>query len=378
MKYLILSFFFYPEVNGISQSVFYRCKELASRGNTVSLLVPGYPKLSEQSAVTSLKILGVRIIGMPLAVHCNPMISPFPDHRCTRILADEIALLQPDVLLVDEPMPLYMDAGFCLSDIICIVPEQCLTIALCHVDLASLCTNYGMSEDAVAINSKVDTIYGQYDAVFVPSVFLKDNYLRNINSTVISFLGVDTDMFKPSLCHEVTDVMKVIYVGRLSREKNLHLFIEAEECLREQGLNIEWTFIGNGPMLETLETLSAPGNIRFMGERPSEIVAMELKRNDLFITGCDFEAFGITVSEAMACGLPVMTSHRGGNAEQYEHFSSGINFDVADMDSLLNGMKYFYYHKEERIKMGEIARRSVTSWSMAVDNMEKAISSLKN
>ncbi|ABO90851.1 glycosyl transferase [Aeromonas salmonicida subsp. salmonicida] len=378
MKYLILSFFFYPEVNGISQSVFYRCKELASRGNTVSLLVPGYPTLSDQSAVVILKSLGVRIIGMPLAVHCNPMTSPFPDHRCTRTLADEIASFQPDVLLVDEPMPLYMDAGFCLSDIICIVPEQCLTIALCHVDLASLCTNYGMSKDAAAINSKVDTIYGQYDAVFVPSVFLKNNYLLNINSTVVSFLGVDTEMFKPSLCHEVTDVMKVIYVGRLSREKNLHLFIDAAENLREQGLNIEWTFVGSGPMLETLETLSTSGNIRFMGERPSEIVAMELKRNDLFITGCDFEAFGITVSEAMACGLPVMTSYRGGNAEQYEHFSSGINFDIADMDSLLNGMKYFYYHKAERIKMGEIARRSVTSWSMAVDNMEIAISSLKN
>lgn len=340
--------------------------------------MPGYPTLSDQSAVVILKSLGVRIIGMPLAVHCNPMTSPFPDHRCTRTLADEIASFQPDVLLVDEPMPLYMDAGFCLSDIICIVPEQCLTIALCHVDLASLCTNYGMSKDAAAINSKVDTIYGQYDAVFVPSVFLKNNYLLNINSTVVSFLGVDTEMFKPSLCHEVTDVMKVIYVGRLSREKNLHLFIDAAENLREQGLNIEWTFVGSGPMLETLETLSTSGNIRFMGERPSEIVAMELKRNDLFITGCDFEAFGITVSEAMACGLPVMTSYRGGNAEQYEHFSSGINFDIADMDSLLNGMKYFYYHKAERIKMGEIARRSVTSWSMAVDNMEIAISSLKN
>lgn len=378
MKYLIFSFFFYPEVNGISQSVFYRCKELASRGNTVSLLVPGYPTLSEQPAVISLKNLGIRIIDMPLAVHCNPMTSPFPDHRCTRILADEIVSFQPDVLLVDEPMPLYMDAGFCLSDIIETVPEQCLTIALCHVDLAALCENYGMSEDAVAINNKVDTIYGQYDAVFSPSFFLKDNYLRNINSTVVSFLGVDTEMFKPPRCHEVNNAMKVIYVGRLSREKNLHLFIEAAEILREQGLNIEWTFVGSGPMLETLETLSTSGCIRFLGERPSEIVAMELRRNDLFITGCDFEAFGITVSEAMACGLPVMTSHRGGNAEQYEHLSSGINFDVADMDSLLNGIKYFYYHKEERIKMGEVSRRSVTSWSMAVDNIEIAISSLKN
>ncbi|WP_265434701.1 glycosyltransferase family 4 protein [Aeromonas salmonicida] len=378
MKYLILSFFFYPEVNGISQSVFYRCKELVSRGNTVSLLVPRYPKLSVQPAVISLKSLGVRIIDMPLAVHCNPMTSPFPDHRCARILADEFTSFQPDVLLVDEPMPLYMDAGFCLSDIVEIVPEQCLTIALCHIDLAALCTNYGMSEDAAAIKSKVDAIYGQYDSVFVPSFFLKDNYLRNINSTVVSFLGVDTEMFKPSLCHEVTDVMKIIYVGRLSREKNLHLFIEAEECLREQGLNIEWTFVGSGPMLETLETLSTSGNIRFLGERPSEKVAMELQRNDLFITGCDFEAFGITVSEAMSCGLPVMTSHRGGNAEQYEHLSSGINFDVADMDSLLSGVKYFYYHKEERIKMGDAARRSVTTWSMAVDNMEVAISSLRN
>lgn len=378
MKYLIFSFFFYPEVNGISQSVFYRCKELASRGNTVSLLVPRYPTLSVQPAVISLKSLGVRIIDMPLAVHCNPMTSPFPDHRCTRIIADEFASFQPDILLVDEPMPLYMDAGFCLSDIIEIVPEQCLTIALCHVDLAALCTNYGMSEDAAAIKSKVDAIYGQYDAVFVPSLFLKDNYLRNINSKFVSFLGVDTEMFKPSRCREMTDVMKVIYVGRLSREKNLHLFIEAEECLREQGLNIEWTFVGSGPMLETLETLSTSRNIRFLGERPCEKVAMELQKNDLFITGCDFEAFGITVSEAMACGLPVMTSHRGGNAEQYEHLSSGINFDVADMDSLLSGVKYFYYHKEERIKMGDAARRSVTTWSMAVDNVEVAISSLRN
>ncbi|MGL5844432.1 MAG: glycosyltransferase family 4 protein [Aeromonas hydrophila] len=378
MKYLIFSFFFYPEVNGISQSVFYRCKELASRGNTVSLLVPRYPTLSVQPAVISLKSLGVRIIDMPLAVHCNPMTSPFPDHRCTRIIADEFASFQPDILLVDEPMPLYMDAGFCLSDIIEIVPEQCLTIALCHVDLAALCTNYGMSEDAAAIKSKVDAIYGQYDAVFVPSLFLKNNYLRNINSKFVSFLGVDTEMFKPSRCREMTDVMKVIYVGRLSREKNLHLFIEAEECLREQGLNIEWTFVGSGPMLETLETLSTSRNIRFLGERPSEKVAMELQKNDLFITGCDFEAFGITVSEAMACGLPVMTSHRGGNAEQYEHLSSGINFDVADMDSLLSGVKYFYYHKEERIKMGDAARRSVTTWSMAVDNVEVAISSLRN
>ncbi|MGH9052722.1 MAG: glycosyltransferase family 4 protein, partial [Acidimicrobiia bacterium] len=115
-----------------------------------------------------------------------------------------------------------------------------------------------------------------------------------------------------------TSPQDVLYVGRLIREKNLELLIEATSRLRDGGLRPSVLVVGDGPDRPRLEAAAAArglDNIRFAGflDRDEEVLAL-MKSSKVLALPSLREGFGIVVLEANACGVPVVTVDHPGNA----------------------------------------------------------------
>jgi glycosyltransferase involved in cell wall biosynthesis len=141
----------------------------------------------------------------------------------------------------------------------------------------------------------------------------------------------------------------IIFVGRLIPEKHVDILIEAVLLLKKQFPNIRCLIIGDGPERRNLEmNVRASGlenQVVFTGRLPhSHDVISFMKSSRAFVFPSTREGFGISVLEALACGLPVVTIDHPKNASRV-FIRNGCGFlstldarDLSDkIQALLNG-----------------------------------------
>lgn len=131
---------------------------------------------------------------------------------------------------------------------------------------------------------------------------------------------VNLDLFKPfwdrvSLRQEfgLKNSFSVLFVGRLTELKGVRHLVSVAKKLPE----IEFIFIGTGPLADFLDREAhAVRNIKFMGAVPNQGLNRYYNAADvLCITSQYEEGFGRVVMEAVACGIPVVGSNKGGLKE---------------------------------------------------------------
>jgi glycosyltransferase involved in cell wall biosynthesis len=111
----------------------------------------------------------------------------------------------------------------------------------------------------------------------------------------------------------------IIFAGRLIKEKHVDLIIEALALVKERRPDIQCRIIGDGPERQSLEKKTALlgllANVVFTGKVAGgkEVIAL-MKASKVFAIPSTREGFGISALEAMACGLPVVTSSDPMNA----------------------------------------------------------------
>jgi alpha-1,6-mannosyltransferase len=115
----------------------------------------------------------------------------------------------------------------------------------------------------------------------------------------------------------VTYPRLLLYVGRLSPEKNIDIFVDMMEILAaDSSVEHHLLFAGDGPRAACLRRMAeqqAPGRIHFLGHIASREDLADLYANcDALVHPNPREPFGIAPLEAMASGLPVVAPHAGG------------------------------------------------------------------
>ncbi|MGQ0457720.1 MAG: glycosyltransferase family 4 protein [Hyphomicrobium sp.] len=109
--------------------------------------------------------------------------------------------------------------------------------------------------------------------------------------------GVDTAMFRPRANRIFgAEAPVFLYVGRVSREKNIAAFLEAELPGRK-------AVVGDGPLRDALK--SAFPSVIFTGSLSGEALAQAYASADAFVFPSRTDTFGLVLLEAMASGLPV-------------------------------------------------------------------------
>jgi alpha-1,6-mannosyltransferase len=163
-------------------------------------------------------------------------------------------------------------------------------------------------------------LYNRFEATLVPSQSLAQT-LRDwgLNNVRVVELGVNVDIFKPA-DDGVTETREslgiapdqkfLLYVGRLSKEKNIQVLFDAFDLLqRRRAGDFRLVVIGDGPQREHLRQLQARARdavswIRYCTD--SAELARYYRAADLFVHPGVQETFGLVALESQACGTPVV------------------------------------------------------------------------
>ncbi|HEV7299455.1 MAG TPA: glycosyltransferase [Tepidisphaeraceae bacterium] len=143
--------------------------------------------------------------------------------------------------------------------------------------------------------------------------------------------AINTDTFNPAgrdinvwADLNVTQPKQLLYVGRISKEKNLPLLAEAFKRLCATRNDTALVIAGDGPYLDEMkqELIGLP--VRFLGSCDDAKLVPLYSSADLFIFPSRTDTLGQVVMEAQACGLPTIVSNEGGPKESIEDGVTGV------------------------------------------------------
>lgn len=112
----------------------------------------------------------------------------------------------------------------------------------------------------------------------------------------------------------------LVYIGRVTVDKGVRRLLAAFEYLND--INMTLTIIGDGELLPELKKKYLHnGNIIFLGSLPN--AAYLLERFNIFVSGSYYECFPISILEAMAAGLPIVSFDNSGGTSSVLMQSNG-------------------------------------------------------
>jgi glycosyltransferase involved in cell wall biosynthesis len=207
---------------------------------------------------------------------------------------------------------------------------------------------------------------------------IENRYKREVN---LLYNGVDVNLFKPNKIiredfrkkYNLENKKVLISVGRVVGWKGFQLVIEVLK-----NIDAYYILIGKGEYLDKLKNLAknlqVEKKVLFLGEIDNKFLPNYLNIGDVFVQpSIGHEAFGITLVEAMACGLPVVASKNGGIIDIVKNGENGFLFEINNKKELKENIikvlknrdylsenarnyvvNYFTWEKTIQILMGEI------------------------
>ena len=207
------------------------------------------------------------------------------------------------------------------------------------------------------------------NAVTVNSIsklnYLKTNFKAISNKTHFfpNILDVNEISFLDKKCDQ--SILHLGFIGRISPEKNILEMIKAVGLLKEKGKEIRFSIYGDGRNADYLEQVT---NL-ILSEGLTEEVQLMSKTNevlevykkiDLLILISDYEGFSNVISEALASGLPIITSAIPENEYLVHHTVNGFVVNHKEVLSIANGI-------EKYMKLPITSKRK-----MRINNRKKA------
>lgn len=161
----------------------------------------------------------------------------------------------------------------------------------------------------------------------------------------------------------------ILAVGRLDEIKGFRHLVDACEVLAQRGVAFECRIIGEGPLRGELEARIAAaglsGRVSLLGARKQEEVRDALSRASLFVLPSvvtsrgDRDGIPVALMEAMAVGLPVVSTRVSGIPELVIHGESGLLADPGDARGLADCVQQLIADPVAARRMAEQARRTV-------------------
>lgn len=205
--------------------------------------------------------------------------------------------------------------------------------------------------------------HNNFDYIIALSDFVKQTYVERgfpENRVFVASPDVDARRFTPQSINAANDsVFKVVYTAYTTPLKGLHYLLDAWEQLKLP--DAELVLVGEyGDMPDALkkrydETISRNPNTKWMGS--TQTPENYYRNASAFVFPSLTEGFGRVTLEAMACGLPVITTE---NAKGIvEDGKTGFVVPIRDANALKEKMEYLYNHRDVARQMGREARKAV-------------------
>ncbi len=183
--------------------------------------------------------------------------------------------------------------------------------------------------------------------------------------------GIDVELWRSDRQYLATGQASsmVLAVGRLVPKKGFERLIKACALLRDEGLSIECRIVGDGELRPKLDamirSLDMGDNIFLLGAQPRSEIYRLLQSATIFALPCmvdqhgDQDGMPVSILEAMAMGLPVVTSPVGGVGEAITSEDFGVLVPPTGERELANILRQLWSDPCQRSSIGKNARRRI-------------------
>lgn len=350
---LIYSLSWLPgQVDGIAVRMLAQVKELASRGVKVTLVtpnyeLPGHPLHQDSGKSKHLRIPGVEHIlldTMPMPVYEKNMCAALTWRNYFTVVSI-LRRVKPDLVHHTQCVSLHL---FNLACVVCDVPLLCSM----HTDVTQIAArDDGFSSELGGRRAAILSFL----AVFFVNLGYRLGSILGVSffsvspaaKTILANSGVpmssvaevawgpmadretfrielpeaDIEATRNRLTMGLTDVFLMVYVGRITAEKDVQFLVDA---LERAPKNVVLALVGNGSMAAELSKRHGQANRlyctrEFVGR---EEVALVLRAADCCVSASVMETVGFTAMEALSCGTPMLAANAQGFAD---HLNHGVN-----------------------------------------------------
>lgn len=346
---------FLPSVNGVTNSVVRVAGELERRGVQCLIVAPG----PGSRHLGSIPVVRVRGFELPKTADLRVAVA---SPRLTAVLRD----FAPDVVHVAAPVALGA-AGLRSAQLLGLP-----SVAIYQTDLAGFAVRHHFGAASVAIWRWLARVHERATLTLAPSSAALGDLRRNGVSRVDRWArGVDIERFNPHYRSEglrsgLCGAGQVIvgYVGRLCREKQVHLLAPLAAL---DGVRL--IIVGDGPERNALERMM-PTAV-FTGVLTGEELSTMVASFDVFVHAGVDETFCQAIQEAMAAGVAVVAPAAGGPLDLVNHGVTGMLWRPDDPESLVASVRQLVEDDRLRSVLGQAGRQSVRwrTWPVMVDEL---------
>lgn len=335
-------------MNGVTHSVLKVLQYLRSQGDDALIVAPSSTDPEAPHEVEGFPVH--RVPSLPLAGYTNLRVAFGWVNRIKRILSD----FQPDVVHLASPFELGWRAARAAALL------NLPTVAVYQTEVPSYAARYGVPFLENWAWNRVENIHLLATRTLAPSSFAV-NQLRGHGIPRVQMWrrGVDTERFTPAKRDGVLRAKsgaqgkKIIgYVGRLAAEKQV-----ADLAAIADIPDTQLVIIGDGPLREQLQQQLPQAH--FTGFLGGDELAHAVADFDLFVHPGEFETFCQTIQEAMASGVPVVATGRGGPLDLVNNSRTGWLYTPGDLAQLRSHVLDLVGDDAKRAAFAYTAHRTV-------------------
>jgi len=364
LRVALFSEVYWPMVSGVGVTLLRLTEALQARGHAVRVYSATYPLPPE---------------GDRPEVHRSPSVPLFlyPDVQWAfprlRDVVDDLTRFRPDVVHVATEFSLGI-AGVKAARQLGIP-----IIASAHTDYDQYAARYGVTWALRAGWHYLRWFYGQAHRVLCPSRIYEEHlHSRGVVHTGVWSRGVDPAEFHPGFRSEQYRArfglgpgdLLVTYIGRIAREKNLELLLQAWERLAPRRGAAQLVLVGRGPLEEEIRRRGLPG-VHVTGLLRGRELSQAYASADVFTFPSPTETFGNSLLEAMGSGLPSLVAAAGGVLEFAEHGENAWLVEPNSTRAIADGLGRLLADESLRRRLAEGALRTAAErgWERVYDRL---------
>ncbi len=376
MRIALFTEVFLPKIDGITNRLRHTLDCLAEQGHEVLVFGP----LHAQGSHAGFRC--IQIPGTPFPLYPDLQVS-YADPR----IVTSLLRFRPDVVHAVGPASL---------GVLGVAAARALgipVVASYHTDLPAYLDRHALDLPALhfakpAIWPLIRAVHKRAHVNLCPSTVTRDELeSQGIGPVGLWRGGVDTARFDPKAAtHSMRSRLAggtpaeqiralVVYVGRVSAEKNLERLLDLHDAI--PGIHV--AIVGDGPDRERLESKASGRRIHFSGFLRGVELAEAYASADVFLMPSTTETLGFVVLEAMSAGVPVVAARAGGVRDLVEHGVTGLLFDPEDDRDAALQVRQLLENPVQRAHLSRMARKfaETGSWKQEtrrlVGHYERAI-----
>ncbi|MDP4020949.1 MAG: glycosyltransferase family 4 protein [Candidatus Adlerbacteria bacterium] len=365
MKVLVVSHYYPPHVGGLELVAFYQATLLAEKGHSVTVVTSKVSAEERSGVFKGVEVIRVRALNL----FEKKWGVPFPIFSPQLLFVLWRAAKKADVVHIHDA---FYISSFLAA--LCARLQKKPVVLMQHVEM--------VNHPSALITFAQKLVYATTGAY----IFRASTKILTLNDRVEQFLvkqgvlpsklvqfsnGVDTELFHPvsleqkkalrEKLHLSSDKKIVLFVGRFVPKKGFHKLLAIDNDA------YQLVFCGG------TRPVSAPKNTVFLGTMPHKDTAQVYQAADIFVLPSEGEGFPLSVQEAMASGLPVITTNDVG----YKRYGFDPNLicliDNPTSSSVQAAIDMILSDEKRIDKMSKYSREYVLahfSWPIVINTLE--------